>query len=163
MAVYIMNPDSHDTNPPYTNNHNPVRDSAPGNGIDHSAFGFLPFKSRDVLTKVMSRRVTFLKTSIRELNGLLQERQKLRDSMKSGIDENLCVVQSQLYGLDALANVSPERKSSLEGQIMELYKERRRQELLHFQDTVALKQELRNLEKELRTATLDLWMLQFLP
>ncbi len=146
----------------YKKDTKPGKGHTPGNGIDHSALGSLPFKSRSVLAKVTSHRVSFLKTSVRELNGLLRERQELLDSMKSGIDANLCAAQSELYGLDALANGPPERRSSLERQIMDLHRERRSQEALHFQDAVTLKRELRKAEKELRTATLDLWMLKFL-
>ena len=49
-----------------------------------------------------------------------------------------------------------------EKQISELYKERRHQELSQWQDTVKLKHERRMAEKELQSAMLDLWMIQFL-
>jgi hypothetical protein len=54
------------------------------------------------------------------------------------------------------------RRISLEQQIGELYKEKRQGELSHWQDTVMLKRELRKADKELRSASLDLWMMKFL-
>ncbi|MBI3336418.1 hypothetical protein HYZ98_02525 [Candidatus Peregrinibacteria bacterium] len=50
----------------------------------------------------------------------------------------------------------------MERQIAELEKENRQQELLHWQDTVVLKRELREAEKELQNALLDGWMVRFL-
>ena len=54
------------------------------------------------------------------------------------------------------------RRIWLEKQVSELYKEKRQQELSQWQDTVKLKHERRKAEKELRSAMLDLWMIQFL-
>jgi len=52
------------------------------------------------------------------------------------------------------------RRTLLEKQIADLYKEKRQEQLSHWTDTVMLKRELA--EKEQRNAVLDLWMLKFL-
>ena len=54
------------------------------------------------------------------------------------------------------------RRTLLEKQIADLYKEKRQEQLSHWTDTVMLERELRKAEKEERNAMLDLWMLKFL-
>ena len=85
---------------------------------------------------------------------------ELRSTLNSDIDGDMCRTQTMLYELDFMPDAA--RRSSLEKQIIELCKEKRYQKLSHWQDTVMLKHELRKAEKELRTATLDLWMIRFL-
>ena len=125
----------------------------------------IPFKSSDVLSKVIFDRVSFLKGTIDDLTELIEERQKLKDNLQSNIDDNLCQIQNTIYALEQdMCGVIDKgrRRTWLEKQISELYKERRQQDLLNWQDTVKLKHEKRIAEKELRSATLDLWMIQFL-
>ena len=130
--------------------------------LGYNALNFLPFKGRDMLPRVVSDRVKFLKSSTDEIKQMLHERQKLKDALNSERDEDICKTQTALYELDSLANADPARRSSLEKQLADLSQEKRRQELSHWQDTVMLKRELRKAEKELRSAILDLWMLRFL-
>ena len=128
-------------------------------------YGVLHGKSRDVLSQVISDRVSFLKGTIDELAGLIEERQKLKTDLQSNIDDDLCQIQSTIYTLEQdMCGVidKSKRRIWLEKQISELYKERRQQDLLQWQDTVKLKHEKRIAEKELRSAMLDLWMIQFL-
>ena len=128
-------------------------------------YGALPGKSRDVLDQVISDRVSFLKGTIDELTTLITEREKLKADLQSNIDDDLCQIQSTIYALEEdMCGVIDKgrRRTWLEKQISELYKERRQQDLLQWQDTVKLKHEKRIAEKELRSATLDLWMIRFL-
>ena len=128
-------------------------------------YGVLPGKSRDVLAQVISDRVSFLKGTIDELASLIEERRKLKANLQSNIDDDLCQIQSTIYALEEdMCGVIDKgrRRTWLEKQISELYKERRQQDLLQWQDTVKLKHEKRIAGKELRSATLDLWMIQFL-
>ena len=128
-------------------------------------YGALPGKSRDVLAQVISDRVSFLKGTIDELTALIAERQSLKSDLQSNIDDDLCQIQSTIYALEQdICGIidKSKRRIWLEKQISELYKEKRQQDLLQWQDTVKLKHEKRIAEKELRSATLDLWMIQFL-
>ena len=140
----------------------------PVTGIDKSpciGYGALPGKSKDVLAQVISDRVSFLKGTIDELASLIEERQSLKADLQSNIDDDLCQIQNTIYALEQdMCGVIDKgrRRTWLEKQISELYKERRQQDLLQWQDTVKLKHERRNAEKELRSAMLDLWMIQFL-
>jgi hypothetical protein len=130
--------------------------------IDYSTLTSQPLKSREVLTAVISNRVTFLKNTIDEITAQIHERQKLKELLNSDIDQKLCWAQTKKYELDFWNVVTrARRRISLEQQVAELYKEKRQQELSHWQDTVMLKRELRMAEKELRMALLDLWMMKF--
>ncbi len=127
--------------------------------------GALPGKSKEVLARVISDRVSFLKGTIDELTALIEERQKLKDDLQSNIDDDLCQIQSTIYALEQdMCGIidKSKRRIWLEKQISELYRERRQQELSQWQDTVKLKHEKREAEKELRSAMLDLWMVRFL-
>ncbi|MFC1713553.1 hypothetical protein ACFL6S_07795 [Candidatus Poribacteria bacterium] len=127
--------------------------------------GVLPGKSRDVLAQVISDRVSFLKGTIDEITSLIAERQRLKADLQSNIDDDLCQIQSTIYALEQdMCGVidKSKRRIWLEKEISELYKERRQHDLSQWQDTVKLKHEKRMAEKELRSATLDLWMIQFL-
>jgi len=154
-----MQPDLLDKYIPFTAEYWPKEkeDNAESGILNH-----LPFKSRDVIERVIADRVAFLKDSIEEIRSQIKERQKLKHELNSGIDEDICEAKSALFELDSLAEVAPGRRSSLEKQIMDLSKEKRQQGLQHWQDTVKLKQERRRAEKELRSAMLDLWMVRFL-
>ena len=140
----------------------------PVTSIDKSlcmGYKALPGKSRDVLTQVISDRVSFLKGTIDDLASLIEERQNLRVDLQANIDDDLCQIQNTIYALEQdMCGVvdKSKRRIWLEKQISELYKERRQQDLSQWQDTVKLKHERRIAEKELRSATLDLWMTQFL-
>jgi len=140
----------------------------PVTNIDKSpcmGYSALPGKSRDVLAQVISDRVSFLKKTTDDLALLIEERQELKSALQSNIDNNLCQIQSTIYALEEdMCGVIDKgrRRTWLEKQISELYKERRQQDLLQWQDTVKLKHERRKAEKELRSAMLDLWMIQFL-
>ena len=128
-------------------------------------YGALPGKSRDVLAQVISDRISFLKGTIDELAALIEERQGLKADLQSNIDDNLCQIQSTIYALEQdMCGVidKGKRRTWLEKQISELYRERRQQELSQWQDTVKLKHERRKAEKELRSVMLDLWMIRFL-
>ena len=140
----------------------------PVTSIDKSpcvGYKALPGKSRDVLTQVISDRVSFLKGTIDDLASLIEERQNLRVDLQANIDDDLCQIQNTIYALEQdMCGVvdKSKRRIWLEKQISELYKERRQQDLSQWQDTVKLKHEKRIAEKELRSATLDMWMIQFL-
>ena len=136
-----------------------------GTSIDNGILSSLPFRSKEVLSKAISDRVSFLKETTHDLASLIEERQKLRSALQSNIDHNLCQIQSTIYALeqDMCGVIDKDRRRTwLEKQISELYKERRQQDLSQWQDTVKLKHERRAAEKELRSAMLDLWMIQFL-
>ena len=140
----------------------------PVTSIDKSlcmGYKTLPGRSGDVLSRVISDRVSFLKGTIGDLASLIEERQNLKADLQANIDDDLCQIQSTIYALEQdMCGVIDKgrRRTWLEKQISELYKERRQQDLLQWQDTVKLKHEKRIAEKELRSATLDLWMIQFL-
>jgi len=126
-----------------------------------------PIKGKELLAKSISDRISFLKKSIDEIYELLQERYRLKECLNADIDERTCQILTKLYRLghydeNPWANTSNARRISLEQQITELYKERRQQELGHWQDSVMLKKELRNMEKELLSALRDLWMVRFI-
>lgn len=107
----------------------------PVTSIDRSPFigyGMLPGKSKEVLARVISDRVSFLKGTIDELTALIEERQKLKDDLQSNIDDDLCNIQSTIYALEQdMCGIidKSKRRIWLEKQISELYRERRQQEL----------------------------------
>ena len=126
--------------------------------VNYSMLSCLPTKSKELLSKVITDRVSFLKNTVDELNDMIAERATLTETLKSDIDENMCQARSELYGLE----LTDTKRNSLDKLIMDLYKDKRQQEHSHWQDAVELKQELRKAQKELRIAMLDLWMIQFL-
>ena len=122
-------------------------------------------QSKDILLKVISDRVTLTNKTIDELTALIEERRMLKDDLNSTIDDELCEIQSTIYALELdMCGVidKSNRRISLEQQICALYKEKRQHKLSHWQDTAKLKHERRKVEKELRSAMLDLWMVRFL-
>ena len=121
----------------------------------------LPFKSKELLGKVISDRISFLKKSIEEISGQIEERQRLKDILNSDIDEKICQTKSALYELDSFGDLC-DRRSSLEEQVAALHKEKRNQKLRHWQDTVKLESELRDMKKELLSALRDLEMIKAL-
>jgi len=125
----------------------------------------LPVQSRDILSKLLADRLYLIKYEVSEISQQIDDRQRLKESLDSEIDQRVCEVHTVIYDLEldmgGLIDKS-RRRISLEQQIGELYKEKRQGELSNWQDTVMLKRELRKAEKELRSATLDLWMLKFL-
>ncbi len=155
IAVWAM-PGEKEDDFSYSVGYHPVD----GGSVSPVGYSMLPFKSRNVLARVISDRLSLLKKSIDEINSLIQERQKLKESLGSDIDEELCRTQTAIYQLELTSDMV--KMSSLEKQISDLYKEKRQQEFSHWQDTVKLKHERRMTEKELRSAMLDLWMIQFL-
>lgn len=127
--------------------------------IDNSITTMVP-KSREILSKVIYDRITFLQSTITEIEFLLVERHKLKNKLSFDIDQDVCDARTQLYRNDILPDAS--RQSMLEKQILELHKEKRQQQLAHWQDATKLKHERRKAEKELQSAMLDLWMIRFL-
>lgn len=122
-------------------------------------------QSKEILSKLLVERLYLVRHEINEIEGQLAERQKLTQILDSELDERLCQVQSVIYWLELdMCNKidKSRRRTSLENQIAQLYKEKRQGKLSHWQDTVKLKTELRKAEKELRSASLDLWMMRFL-
>ncbi len=140
----------------------PIECNGLNSALGYNALNFLPFKGGDMLARVVSDRVKFLKSSTDEIKQILDERQKLKDSLSSDIDNNICQTKTAIYELHSMADTDPARRSSLEKQLAELYQEKRRQELSLWQDSTNLKEDFRKVEKELRSAMLDLWMLRFL-
>ncbi|MBD3181501.1 hypothetical protein GF312_04360 [Candidatus Poribacteria bacterium] len=120
----------------------------------------MPEKSKKILFEVISDRIYFLKKNIGEINSQLDERQKLKDELKSNIDYDMCRIQTEIYKLDIMPDML--KRTTLESRIMDLCKEKRDKELSFWQDKIELKKELRKIEKELRTAMLDLWIIRFL-
>jgi len=148
----------------YFNLYQPKKDETVGIGYDILSY---PVKSRKLLAKVISDRVSFLRKSIEEISRQIQERQKLKEALNSNIDEELCHTKTALYELDTYGNIanslnSGKRRISLENMLAALHKEKRHHKLSHWQDTVMLERELRNMEKELHSAMRDLWMVRFL-
>lgn len=134
-------------------------------GMDSSLANCLPSKAPQVLSSVISDRISFLEESTEQMKAQIQERQELKNSLDAEIDQRLCQVQTMLHQLkpwDGISKPEGRRVTSLEKQIGELYKEKREHRLSHWQDTVMLKRELRKAQKELRTAMLDMWMTRFL-
>ncbi len=122
-------------------------------------------KSSDILSRILTDRLYLIRGEISEISHQIDERQRLKKSLDSDIEQKVCDVQNIIYfmELDMCNRIDKSRRRSLlEQQIGELYKEKRQGELSHWQDTVMLKRELRKTEKELRSATLDLWMVRFL-
>ena len=107
----------------------------PVTSIDKSpcvGYGALPGKSRNVLTQVISDRVSFLKGTIDDLASLIEERQNLKVDLQVNIDDNLCQIQNTIYALEQdMGGVvdKSKRRIWLEKHISDLYKERRQQEL----------------------------------
>lgn len=125
----------------------------------------LPVQSRDILSKLLADRIYLIKDEVSEISQQIDDRQRLKQSLDTEIDLRVCEVQTVIYHLELDMGEKIDksrRRISLEQQIGELYKEKRQGELSNWQDTVMLKRELRKAEKELRSATLDLWMLKFL-
>ncbi len=54
-----------------------------------------PIKSREVLAKVISDRISFLRKSIEEIRAQVQERQKLKETLSSDIDKKLCETKTR--------------------------------------------------------------------
>ena len=113
---------------------------------------------KDLLSKVVSDRISLLYDTIIEVNRHLHARTTLARNIQSHIDESICSTVNLQYEL----NSDPNSKTSLENQINELHKEKRQQQLSHWKDTVELKREMRNAKKEMRNAMLDLWMITYL-
>jgi len=122
-----------------------------------SAFN-IPFESKDLLSKVASDRISFLTDSLKESNRLLLQRTELRNNFQLEINKDHVRIQNLLNDYENKGKDI----SSLELRLANLSQEERQQELSHWRDTVELKRELRSTEKELRSAMLDLWMIQFL-
>jgi hypothetical protein len=118
-----------------------------------------PAKSRQILAKVISDRISFLQKSIEAINRQIEERQRLKETLNSDIDEKLCETKNVLYELEYLG-IKNGRQISLEELLASLHKEKRHQQLSHWQDTVMLEKELRNLEKEILSAVRDWWMVR---
>lgn len=118
----------------------------------------LPFESRDILSEVVSDRILFLYDSIRETNLQLLQRTELRNDFQQEICKEHVRIQNLLYELENKGKDI----SSLELRLADLSQEERQQQLSHWRDTVELKRERRNTEKELRSAILDFWLIRFL-
>jgi len=136
-------------------------DLDPGIGGDRSRS--VSQSSTDLIHKVLFHRVGFLKQSIDEIHAQILQRQQLKDALNLGIDEQMCRTQTEIFQLDFWQpSGRGERRIVLEKQIADLEKEKRHHELTHWQDTGTLKQELRQSQKELNSAWLDLWLVKFL-
>ncbi len=122
-----------------------------------SAFN-LPFESKDLLSKVASDRIDHLTESLKDSNRLLLQRTELKNDFQQEISKDHMRIQNLLFDFENKGKDI----SSLELSLANLSQEERQQEVSHWRDTVELKRELRNTEKELRSAMLDLWMIQFL-
>jgi len=125
----------------------------------------IPVKSKDTLSRILTDRLYLIKGEISEISQQIDERQRLKRSLDSEIEQKVCDVKNIIYfmELDMCNRIDKSRRRSLlEQQIGELYREKRQGELSCWQDTVILQRELRKAEKELRSATLDLWMVRFL-
>ena len=122
----------------------------------------LPFKSSEILEKVMADRVSFLKKSIDEINLQIVERQCLSDHLKCGIDKNLCRIQTDLYQIDPLGKMTLDRCAELESEIIRLYQELRQEKVDKWKDILLLKNQLRDTENELRKAQMVILLLNFL-
>jgi len=141
-----------------------------GNGSDNDPvkdYKIFPVavKSSDILSRILTDRLYLIRGEIGEISQQIDERQRLKRSLDSEIEQKVCDVQNIIYfmELDMCNRIDKSRRRSLlEQQIGELYKEKRQGELSCWQDTVMLQRELRKAEKELRSSTLDLWMVRFL-
>ena len=123
----------------------------------------MPVQSNEILSKLLTDRLYFIRDEINEITRQVEERQELKQSLDSEIDERVCQVRNIIYliELDICNKIDTSRRRTLlEKQIADLYKEKRQEQLAHWTDTVMLKRELA--EKEQRNAVLDLWMLKFL-
>ena len=140
----------------FSGNNAPISDKPQEYGINS-----LPLKSRKVLAEVISGRIQFLKETISEIKTQVTQRQDLKDKLSYGIDLDICEIRTAVYDLEASVKQDQQDKNPLERQIVELRMEKRRLELSSWQDMITLNRELREAEKELRSALLDLWMLNF--
>ena len=141
-------------------NYSQSSDSAENHGIVP-----IPVKSRDMLSRILTDRLYLIRDEMSEISKQIDERTQLKKSLDSEIEQKVCDVQNIIYfmELDMCNRIDKSRRRSLlEQQIGELYKEKRQGKLSCWQDTVMLQRELRKAEKELRSATLDLWMVRFL-
>ena len=125
----------------------------------------LSIQSSDILSKLLADRLYLIKDEINEITQQIDERQRLKQSLDSEIDERVCQVENviNLIELDMCNQIDKSRRRTLlEKQIGDLYKEKRQEQLAYWTDNVMLKRELRKAEKEERNAVLDLWMMKFL-
>ena len=114
--------------------------------------------TNDLLSNVISDRIDHLYTSINQSNQLLQKRTELRNNHQLEISKQHVRIQNLLFDFENKGKDI----SSLEVSLANLSQEQRQQELSHWRDTAELMRELKKSEKELRSAILDLWMIQFL-
>ena len=127
-------------------------------------FEYVPYspqysvKPGSLMAAVIYNRLSFLKSTISEISGQLKQRNALWHRQSREIEENLCRAQGKAYQFE------PDHPAAndLEQMIIGLHKEKRNLELSRFKDTVELRRELRETEKELRTALVDWWMVEFL-
>jgi len=148
----------------YNTDYRPKSKKVSGDGKEYSINQY-SIDSSNVLTAIISDRIYFIKDTIDEINAQIQERNALKQTLTIDIEEKLRKVKNIIYELELdMCNRidKSRRRTSLEKQISELYKEKRQQELLHWQDTVMLKKELRNAEKELLDAMADVLVSRFL-
>ena len=133
--------------------------------IESNAIMPLPVQTNEILSKILTDRLYFIKDEINEITRQVEERQELKQSLDSEIDQRVCEVRNIIYliELDICNKIDKSRRRTLlEKQIADLYKEKRQEKHSHWTDTVMLERELRKAEKEERNAMLDLWMIKFL-
>lgn len=124
---------------------------------------YLPMQSKELLAKTLSQRLRFLKKSIDDIQALIQERQQLKDTLDSAIEKELSTTRIEIMQIEHMRLTQMmKRKLFLESQLAALNKEKRWQAVSCWQDKVALRRELRNVEKQFNTAYMDQWLLQFL-
>jgi len=103
----------------------------------------MPVQSNEILSKLLTDRLYFIRDEINEITRQVEERQELKQSLDSEIDERVCQVRNIIYliELDICNKIDKSRRRTLlEKQIADLYKEKRQEKLSHWIDTVMWKE-----------------------
>ena len=118
--------------------------STPLDAIADEVTSSLP---QSFLDGFLQRKKRFAAKSVEEILGLIYERESLREEITYAINYQQCHLKTQLLETpDWLTGVNPQldkTRGQLEGQIVGLDQEKRREDIACWRDVVRLKSELR--------------------
>ncbi len=116
---------------------------------------------KDILTKVTSDRILLCRKELADLSSLARERAILNENLQSKTDDCICNTVNMLFEQEFLYRSNP-NKCSLSQQLNDLYRGQRQEDLSFWKDKKEMRREIHQAEKQLQSALLDLWMLNFL-